>query len=119
MPATWPATLPQEILVDGNSEAMGDGRLRSQTDTGPGKVRRRSTAMARPLSGSMMMSDDQLDAFEEFVLDDLGGGSLPFLFPKTRGGEGTWLVRFGEDMPSWANVGPDLWTVTMSLEILP
>jgi hypothetical protein len=119
MPATWPDTLPQHLLVDGNHEAMGDGRLKSQTDTGPGKMRRRSSAIARPLSGGMMMTSAQLAILESFVNDTVAGGTLPFYFPMTRGA-GTWLVRFATDgLPSWGNVGGLMWSVSLGLEILP
>jgi hypothetical protein len=119
MPAAWPDTLPQYLLVDGNRIDTADGRLKSQPDTGPGKMRRRSSAMPRPLSGTIEVSGAQLDILDAFVDAELAGGTLPFTFPKTHGA-GTWLVRFAADgLPSEANIGGDRWQVAMGLEILP
>ena len=61
MPADWPDTLPQRLFVNGSQEGAADGRLRSKTDTGPGKSRPRSSAMPRPLAGTMRMNGAQLD----------------------------------------------------------
>ena len=118
MPASWPGTLPQNLQISGNLESMPDGRLKSQTDTGPGKMRPRSSALARPLAGVMFMSAAQLAILDTFVTTTLSLGTLPFTFPATYGG-GTFLVRFGAALPSWANQGADLWAVNMALEVLP
>jgi len=118
MVAIWPETLPQRLFVDGSQESMGDGRLRTQTDTGPGKVRSRSSAVVRPLSGTMRMNNAQLETMMSFINIDLVGGSLPFNFPAPRG-EGTWLVQLGQNMPSWSNVGGDRYNVTIAVEVLP
>jgi len=115
---TWPDTLPQRFLVNGNQEATGDGRLRSPTDTGPGKVRRRSSAVVNPLGGTLRMNAAQLAIFDGFIDSDIAGGSLPFNFPAPYGA-GTWLVQIGDTMPSRANVGGDRWNVTLALEVLP
>ena len=118
MPATWPDTLPQYLLLDGNREAMGDGRLRTQTDTGPGKVRRRSSAVSKPLSGNMIMTEAQLETLLTFVSTDLVGGSLPFTMPTSRGSD-TWLVRFADALPAYVHLGGGNWSVALALEILP
>lgn len=119
MPATWPETLPHCPPLGGDSEQMADGRRVSSTDTGPGKVWRRSSAMARPLTITLRMSRDQLNDFEEFVHDDLADGSLPFQFPALRG-EGEWLVRIRPgEMPSWSRVSGSVYAVSLPLEILP
>ena len=115
---SWPDTLPQRYRVDGNQMGMGDGRLRSQTDTGPGKMRPRSSAVADPLAVTMRMRSAQLDILKAFVRDDLAGGTLPFTIPVAIGG-GTWLVRFADSLPSWVNVGGDRYNVSLALEILP
>lgn len=114
----WPASLPQLVLVDGFSEGLGDGRLRSSMDTGPAKVRRRSSAMPRPLQGRVLMTSAQLDVLRAFVDDDLIGGSLPFSFPDpiTRA---SILVRFLGSLPGWSARGPDAYDVALDLEVLP
>jgi hypothetical protein len=78
--ATWPAGLPQYLSADGFSEALADNKLESQTDFGPGKSRRRFTANWRMISGTLRCTDDQVDAFEDFYQDTLGGGVDAFLW---------------------------------------
>lgn len=117
MTATWPGTLPQTLQISGNQEGIPDGRLKSQTDTGPGKIRPRTSALGRPLSGNMLMTRAQIDILVTFVSSNLSGGSLPFVFPVTVG-VGTWLVRFAGTLPSWSNLGGDTWQVSLMLEIL-
>lgn len=118
MPATWPGTLPQTMQISGYQETIPDGRLKSQTDTGPGKMRPRSSALGRPVVGTMFMDSDQLDTLQSFVASDLGGGTLPFDFPAVHGA-GPWLVRFRDSLPSWSYLGGDTWQVALAIEILP
>lgn len=119
MVAVWPETLPPFLLLDGASEGAGDAILEYAPDTGPSITRRRTTAAARPLSGSMMMRGDQLAIFREFIKDDISQCSLPFEFPDQTS-EGTMLVKFPKDgLPRWAPAGGDNWRVSFSLIILP
>lgn len=107
------------MTVSGSMFRLGDGRLVSQTDTGPGKIRRRTTAIAHPFTGSWVMRGAQLDLFEDFVATALQGGSLPFTLPSPRGGE-EWLVRIAPDgMPSIEPLGNDIWRVSVDMERLP
>jgi hypothetical protein len=116
MTAAWPDTLPH-CLLRPTQETLGDGRLKSPTDTGPGKMRARSSAMPRPFSGSFQASSDQVDALVSFVTDTLVRGSLPFTMPPLRGDD-DWLVRFVE-MPSWSRIAGGKYLVSLSLEVLP
>jgi hypothetical protein len=77
----WPAELPQRVLASGYSESLGDGRLRTQMETGPMKVRRRFSAVARPIAASFRVSPDGKARIERFWWEEIGGGSLPFLMP--------------------------------------
>lgn len=114
----WPTSLPQAMTMDSFTEAMGDGRLRSPTDTGPGKVRRRFSAVARPVAGTMVMTQTQLETMLAFITDDLSGGSLAFEFPNQRGST-AWLVRIADEMPGFRRVANGHWSVDLKLEILP
>lgn len=76
----WPASLPQYVNRDGYQSGTGDGRVRSDTDAGIAKLRRRFSAVPRPLSVVMTMTRAQLATFRGFVEDDLKGGTLPFIF---------------------------------------
>lgn len=114
---TWPAGLPQRFLVDGYGEGLRDNLIRSETDIGPAKVRRRATAAPWPLTGSMLMTFAQYETFRDFVEDDLEDGAKTFWLPNQRAESGTWLVRFTE--PASAQpLGVDL-RVSLSLEVLP
>jgi len=123
MPEVWPATLPTKFNETDYTEGVANNLLRSQMDYGPAKIRRRTSANPRPVSGSMQMTNEQLEDLITFVDTTTLGGSLPFDFPAQRGG-GTWLARFGnEGLPTWKPNGymddEVAWTVTMKLEILP
>lgn len=118
MPDAWPSSLPDSFTFESYGEGIADGRLRSQTDTGPGKVRPRSSAMPEPLSGQMVITGAQIETLRTFVKTTLRGGSLPFFFKSQRGGVQI-LVRFGEELPTWQRHGAGKYLVTMKLEILP
>ncbi|MEQ1938622.1 hypothetical protein ABMA46_10230 [Mesorhizobium sp. CN5-321] len=113
----WPSTLPQTFMSDGYQSGEGDGRIRSTTDSGIAKLRRRFSAVARPLSGSMFMTDMQLAAFRTFFEETTGGGSLPFTFP-AQDEAGTWTVQFGQNVPSWGRMALG-WSVKLELVVLP
>jgi hypothetical protein len=123
MPETWPATLPTKFNETDYTESVANNLLRSQMDYGPAKVRRRTSSNPKPVSGSMQMTNEQLEDLITFVETTTLGGALAFTFPAQRG-EGTWLARFGnEGLPTWKPNGymdnEVAWTVNMKLEILP
>jgi hypothetical protein len=118
MPDVWPISLPDSFTFESYGEGIADGRLRSQTDTGPGKIRPRSSAMPEPLSGQMAMTGAQLETLRTFVKTTIAGGSLPFLFKSQRGGAQI-LVRFGDELPSWQRQGAGRYLVSLKLEIMP
>ncbi|WP_078709167.1 hypothetical protein [Consotaella salsifontis] len=113
----WPATLPQRAQVEGYQAGLGDGRLRSTTDAGGAKVRRRFSYAPRPLKLTMEMNADQLATFQTFVEGSLGGGVLPFQIP-AQGEEGTWIVQLGQSMPQWSPISWNLWRVSLDLLVL-
>ncbi|MBE1208104.1 hypothetical protein [Aminobacter carboxidus] len=114
----WPATLPQYLLADGYSEAQGDGRLRTQPDVGPPKVRLRSSAMPGPLQGRMMMSGAQRAILDNFVKTTLIKGTLPFTFPDPLTRDPI-LVRFAANLPVWTSPGGDTFVASLDLEVMP
>jgi hypothetical protein len=74
----WPAVLPQALRPN-YSGAYGDGRLRSKTDAGGGKQRRRFSNAARPVRADIWIDEGQKIALDDFIDFDLVGGALPFL----------------------------------------
>jgi len=115
---TWPTSLPSIFLTDGYAQGIGDGRIRSATDTGPGKVRRRTTAMASPIVGRILMTGPQLTTLETFVQAGTLGGVTTFYFPDPVTRVNT-LMRFGETLPTWTHMGGNIFAVSLTLEKLP
>lgn len=117
----WPDTIPCTFQIENNASGYGDGRIASPTDTGPGKVRRRSTAMAKPLSGTMIMDRTQLLRLIEFLDNEIIGGVGVFDFKDQITYE-TIQVRFALDqpLPTWTKMpGKKRYMVQINLEILP
>lgn len=116
--ARWPASLPQYFLRSSYSEGTGKSVIRSEMDTGPAKLRRRSRAVVRPVDGSLLMTGDQYETFVTFVENTIGGGALPFEFPHQRRPGEFWLVRLADPDVMATPKGP-LWQVQLKIEVLP
>src|SRR5262245_55943429 len=67
--ATWPSGIPHCITQETFGSGVGNGLLRTDPDMGPPKVRRRFTAVTRPLVGTIVMTYAQLEALETFIAD--------------------------------------------------
>lgn len=143
MTVVWPSELPQSVTVTNHRQQIGDGRLRSSTDSGPGKVGRRFSSTIRPVSGDLIVTTSQKIRIERFWDVDTDGGTQPFLFPAigTNGcalldDEGVplldfddvnladcdwWLVRFSDqaDPPPFDPRGNGEWTCSLALQVLP
>lgn len=137
----WPAGLPQYVLVEGFSYDFGDGRLRTRTDAGPGKMRRRFSAVARPVSAQIIVEMQEVAIFDDFWGIDTAGGALPFWLPNqiylgllvdpngdpilsepepVKGQP--WLVTFGDRAPVLTAIrgGVDgLHQISFSLSVMP
>jgi hypothetical protein len=135
----WPASLPQAMTRDDYSGSFGDGRERAPPEFGPAAIFLRTSAVAEPVRGRIIVDLTGLVILKNFWKVDLGRGRKPFLMPdQDRDGApvtdsngviilGTdgnpvrisakWLVQF-VDPPSHAQFGLE-YAVTLSLEILP
>jgi len=122
--ATWPASLPQTLLLEGLSRTRQPGRIRSQTDTGPAKQRARFTATAKSFDGVQVnMTGAQLTTFYTFYETTLGQGAVGFTWidPIT---DASATLRFKGE-PSETMLVPDatpdarLYRVMLPLEIMP
>lgn len=116
---TWPNTLPQ-VPQRGYSEQGGVNLVRSQTDTGPAKQRRRA-ASANKLSVSFLMTTAQVATFEDFVLNSLKGVSrFYFTHPRLLTQQEVRIVPSGSgDEYTVDYHAPGYWMVKLTLEILP
>ncbi|MCM2506061.1 Ig domain-containing protein [Aureimonas altamirensis] len=114
----WPISLPQDFLLSGYSYAMGDGRLRSNMDTGPAKLRLRTANMPSSITGNMILNASQVRTLEQFVNVTTLGGTISFQIrdPQLYQLSGhRALVRF-VDLPGWNPITPNLFQVSIKLE---
>ena len=115
--ATWPATLPSYVLVEGYSEMPPVNSIRTQMDVGPPKVRRRSTAAPRPITCKQHMTKTQVAILDTFYVTTLSSGVDPFDWTHPRTGASVSFT-FTEP-PTYESLGGTAWGVTLKLEILP
>ncbi len=116
--ASWPTSLPQRPLADGFSETPPNLLVRSATDTGPAKARRRATAGVTKLKASFRLSPSQLATFRSFFASDLHGGNLSFSWthPVTGAVGAFRIVPPPSIEPIAAGIA---WRVSLDLELLP
>lgn len=116
--ATWPVSLPQKSQTDGYRESPVSSVLRTSVDVGAPKQRRRYSASVKTLAISILVTTDQIDTFEDFVRDDLQGGSLEFdwIHPRT---EDPISARIINGDYSISNAGGPNYFINFSIEILP
>src|SRR5262245_1456135 len=115
MAASWPLSLPTGFLAGTDKQTGEDNLLRSQMDIGPAKVRRRTTAGAGSLEGTLYLDQSQFDTFMQFWRQTTRSGALAFTF------YGTVLLRFRQ-APTWVNermASGMHYRVTINLEVLP
>jgi len=121
MGATYPGTLP---TLDFASISVGrsSNTIRSVTDAGPAKVRRRFTNVPRSYTQRVFLDETQRVTWDSFFDATLASGSLPFDIPEPLDG-GTVECRFLEE-PTWALVvhhsstTRQLWSADVSFEVL-
>lgn len=115
----WPSTLPQMPKTN-YSETGGVLVLRTSMDAGPAKMRRRGQR-AKPIQVSYDLSTTQVAALETFVEDTIKG-TARFGFPHPRTNttvEARIIPQSDGTMYSIRYVLPELWEVSLQMEILP
>ena len=113
----WPSTIPQAFVLNSYVEKGANNLIKSDNSAGPAKMRRKTTANIRQVSGDMMMDATQLATFRTFLTSSIGYGALPFTFP-AQSEAGTWLVRIDPQYDLVA-ASPSLWRVSLKIEVLP
>ncbi len=116
MAVQWPSGVPNSLIEDGYNEALPDGLIRQPMDAGPPKVRRRTTAAVRPISGVIIMTGDQVETFDNWYEADLAGGALSFDFPHPRTGA---IVQVMFRRPPRYEPRGMRWSVVLDMEVLP
>jgi hypothetical protein len=115
----WPLTLPQNVQK-GFTESVGLNVLRTPTDSGPAKVRRRSVRPSK-MSVSFFMTTVQVAQLETFVLNTIQGvARFGFPHPRTRTQVEVRIVPTQDGQYYTTSYqAPGYWLVSMDLEILP
>lgn len=113
--ADWPSELT--ITRDGFKETPPNNTQRTSMDTGPDKLRRRSSAAIRPVSFNLFVNSATVQILDDFYTTTTASGSVKFNFIHPRTGL-TVSARFVSPPEYDINNG-DTWTIPIALEILP
>lgn len=112
----WPASLPQDALMDGYLEEPLDTAIRSGMSYGPDKVRRRTTAVIRRVVIPLRMSTAQVSALETFYYTTIQvTGVVDWINHRTRAAAEYRFLR----PPQYQPYGAGFWAVQLEMEILP
>jgi hypothetical protein len=117
MTTSWPDTLPASPLLENFQELLPQTAIRTAMDTGPAKVRQRTTAGVGTLMVTYMLSTAETVALDTFYQTTLAGGAAPFTYthPRTNA---TLTCRF-VNPPEYMPVNGSYFKVTLTLEALP
>ena len=115
---TWPATLPQDFLIDGYTEEPAKTKIRTNMDASVAKQRNRFTTAADSMSGRMIMTLEQYAQFKDFYVTTLKNGALEFNFPVVGNPTQSQVVRFTEGNYEPTPLGLH-WDVQLNLEKIP
>lgn len=116
---SWPPSLPQNPQ-ESYSETGGVLVLRTQTDSGPAKMRRRGKR-THTMNCSFYMSSEQVQTLENFV-ENVIMGTMRFGFthPRTRQIVEVRIVPQQDgQMFSLSYITKDWWNVSIEFEVLP
>jgi hypothetical protein len=135
----WPPELPRPMR-DSYQQTAGEARLMKKNDSGPPGTRRRFSSVADTVSMTVDLSRNQLARFDRFYNEEVAQGSKPFrIMDASLSGqrlltdeevpiltddghpiliEETWLVLFGQQLPSRSVIGVR-WRVSFQLSVMP
>lgn len=114
---TWPDTLPAAPLLENFQELLPQTAIRTDMDTGPAKVRQRTTAGIGALMVSYLLNIAETIALDSFYQTTLCGGVSAFDYTHPRTGAAL-SCRFTSP-PEYAPVNGNYFKVTLTLEVLP
>ncbi len=108
---TWPSTI--KVSRNNYTETSPDRVIRSNMDTGPQKLRRRSSSAVRPISLRLFLTSELVETLDDFYdLNDVL--VFDFIDPRT---SVTKRARF-TDKPTYT-ANETMWNVAVKLEYLP
>lgn len=114
----WPETLPSMMRLDGLSNTLPGGVIRTEMETGPHKQRPRFTAAPEPLSGSVLLTREQTMIFDSFWSTTLKRGALSFNWTHPRTLQEVEMRFICGDPPGYSPAG-EHYVLTMNLEVMP
>lgn len=116
----WPPALPQSLPL-GQQEDEDDNVIRTETESGPAKLRRRYTAVVRTIVvRRFILSEDRYDTLMDFYRNTLKGTGS-FMWNEPLPGYGDVECRFvGKPTAKTVTQEPNVHReVKFTLEILP
>ena len=114
---SWPNDLPVSPLLDGFIETLPETLIRTKMETGPTKVRPRTSAGTREFQMSFMFDKVQTARFDSFYRSTIGGGARAFYFVHPRTGE-TLDLRLTKP-PRYHSANAKFFKVILEAEALP
>lgn len=116
MSIEWPSGLPQKPNRDDYTETPPNVVLRTETDIGPAKLRKRYTAAPVMFTLSVDCTPSEVEAFDTFFYTTTSYGVLSFDWDHPRTGDPA-TMRF-VSMPRYTPL-EHLMRISFSVEILP
>lgn len=117
MAVLYPSTLPKNFNRQDFNRQTQDTTIRTQSETGASKVRRRFTKPIINYSGSMLLDKAQYEIMENFYNTLTAAGTIPFEWkdPIT---EVTSIFRFTSTI-KYTSAGGEWFNAAFSIEKLP
>lgn len=116
--ATWPSTLPPPQADNSTAYDGVSNVVRSDTDAGVAKVRRRFTAVAQPFNCTLKLTQAQWATLQAFYRDTLQD-ALPFDWVDWRSGEAATYRFIQRPGAQYIKGSVHRWQVTLQLEVMP
>jgi hypothetical protein len=115
----WPETLPQKPFNDQLARSREPNVIATEMESGPVKLRRRSTTARKYETVSFQLTKAQVEALETFFEVTLGEvGQFTSWVDTVTGDARTY--RFWKGIgPAYQYLGAGYWRATMQLELMP
>lgn len=117
--ATWPSSLPQDLLIQGFDMQMPEGSIRQDMDAGPAYQRNRFTAAPEPFRGELILTKSQYSTFRDFWKNTISYGALKFDWKHPITGNSAEVQFDISSPPTVSAEGNDKFRVTMTIEVQP
>lgn len=117
MAIAWPGTVNQDTQRQGYSETPDTNIASFAPEVGPPKTRRRMSISTDTLTIVLLMTAAEYANFLTFFRATLSDGTQPFTFTHPRT-QSSVAFRF-VGAPKMQALGPDLFSVSMTMQTLP